>query len=182
MPSPKELVVSLVREALLPSVEAVCTMNKRGRGECWGCPALECKRQVQPFTDTVMDAETITKAVALLRSNRYYIGSTPGRKVAEFIGGDDEEAARALLSELIQCREDFITELALDRAQMGLSTADEAAKLAGYTSYGDHPRNRAAFSERLAAREERAMEAKFIRPGAQRHTHGRPAPAGDWPE
>lgn len=180
--TPKELVDSLVREALLPAVSEVCTMTGKGYGECWGCPKTECARQLMPFADSVVDADTIAKAIQLLKSNRYFIGSVSGREVYErLLGGDFSEAkaARTLLAELIDCREDFITELAMDRVDLGLSTVDEAAKMAGHASKGDHPRNRGTFVARLAARAERREASLHIEEGKQRHTYGRPAQ--EWP-
>lgn len=151
--------------------EAVCVMPGRARLECFGCPALHCAFNVQPFADLEETLEVACNAAELLRTNRIWVlsdgASVSGRALYDGLGGVPEGE---LLARLYEARDAFSKNLATEGAMAGVLGADTAAQVARMRMTGTNsPNSLNAFLERVIARQ--SLIGEPIEEGAQRHTH-----------
>lgn len=131
----RQLVEWILHEASIPTVDEVCTMPGRSRGECWGCPVTKCPRQVTPFEVEQIDAEVIAKAIQKLKSNQIWVGDKSGREIYDWLTADsdashdsvDSRASRRLLGLLIESRETFLLNQAVEAVATGHQSVEQAA-------------------------------------------------------
>lgn len=132
----KQLVEYILHEAAVPSVDEVCSMPGRSRGECWGCPITNCARQLTPFELSYEDNLTIEKAIQKLKNNQVWIGRVSGRQTYERIladcGGDLSLVGSWFAARLIEERERFLLNQAIESAVVGNQTIEKAAASVHY--------------------------------------------------
>lgn len=132
----KHLVEYILHEAAVPSVDEVCIMPGRSRGECWGCPITSCARQLTPFELSYEDNLTIEKAIQKLKSNQIWIGNTSGAEVYDLLlmecEGKASEIPNLLLRLLVEKRETFLLNQAIESAVVGNQTIEKAAASVRY--------------------------------------------------
>lgn len=124
-----QLVEWILYESRVPSVSDVCTMPGKSHGECWGCPITSCPRQITPFQIAVVDSEVIAKAIQKLQSNQIWIGKKSGRQILDSLG---DNPAAALAALLIESRERFLVNQAVESARVGNQTVEHAAASVRY--------------------------------------------------
>lgn len=160
--TPQELLGFLLREALQPPVSEVCSMRDDGYGECWGCPAIECVRHLTPFEDAAVDREVLRTALERLKNNAIWLGRVPGREVYEALvnEGTTEGALGELMVLLIEHREDYLVNLAVERAAMGLESEEDAASRVGWAGHNkQREKNITSFKQRVKRRMEERLGA-----------------------
>lgn len=154
--------------------ERVCKMLGRSRLECFGCPVLECAFNEQPFSSLEATLETVLNAAEMLRTNRVWLldeagKSVSGREVYESLG---ESPEGELLARLVENRQEFIRNLAVEGTTAGVLSEVAGAELARMRRHGDDansPNTFSAFLARVARRQELLEEPEPL-PGEQHHT------------
>jgi len=154
----RQLVEWVIHEASVPSIEEVCKMEGRSRGECWGCPITSCKRQITPFEVAVVDEEVIAKAIQKLKSNQIWIGGASGKTVYRWLANDgagelsDSTASNSLVSLLAESRDKFLLNQAVESAKVGNQTVEQAAASVHFLSKdNNNPKSFRRFKEMVDA-------------------------------
>jgi hypothetical protein len=132
----QQLIEWVLHEAAIPSVDEVCVMPGRSRGECWGCPITSCPRQVTPFEVAELDSQTIDKALQKLKNNQIWVGSKSGREVYDRLVAEcDNDLSRLpdlVLALLVESRDTFLLNQAVESAKVGNQTVEAAAASVRY--------------------------------------------------
>lgn len=153
----RQLVEWVLHEASVPSVDEVCTMPGRARGECWGCPVTKCPRQVTPFQVEQIDSEVIAKAIQKLKSNQIWIGRRSGREVYEALlaecVGDLSRLADLVSGLLVESRERFLLNQAVESAATEHQSVEQAAASVRFLSKdNNNPKNFRRFKQMVEQR------------------------------